>query len=378
MKGFIITYPQLEKYALVELKEYFENYDAIDDGLIVFDFDDFEMIEKFAYYCQSGFYVGYFFGSINELKLKDLILKRLKELNKLNYKIEVIHPRNVEINAEKRTQIIEKVKNKLNALGLIADPKEYDLTIITYQTKSNLYVGLSVFKDVALDKRSYKIYQVPRAIKGPLGFLMNSIAETFDKNNVLFAFIGDGILAIEYALNKLSLSPRYFDKMILNDNFLSFSGKKLDDFDVDNEIKRKICIATDTERKYLSFAEKNAQLAGVYDAINFTRLEVDWWDYKFQQDQFDAIVALPPLFNSSYTKTKIKKFFDEMFYQIEFILKQNSTFVMLSKTANRDLIKELCKKWNFSLEVIPFDFRQDVEILKMINNKKENNNENVS
>ncbi|MEM4396436.1 MAG: hypothetical protein QXR30_02145 [Candidatus Woesearchaeota archaeon] len=393
--GYLKTYKNLEKFAIVELSRYLEKYKIINaiDGLIIFSIEKIEDLEKLAYFSQSAEDVGFclFYNETKKEKqdeeeikktiLNDLkdnyIISHLQKNNKIKYKIEILHSNKIKISENDYKKKISFLIDIFEKLGFSSDLKSFDFQLSYFLSETREMIGISIIPE-DLSKRSYKIYLLPKSMKGPLGFLMNSIGEILDnenkkQKNVLFLFSGDGILPIELALWKKAMSCRYFDKKKIYQKILQFSNKKLEEFD--EEIKNKFendkfrIVSCDVELKNLTFGQRNAKLAGIEKEIDFKTITIDFLDYKFQENEFDAIINYPPLFNQYSSSEKIKKFYKDLFYQTSYLLKPNCFQVILSRIDQYEIIKEFAEQFKFSIERIPLEI-ENMEILKLKNLKK--------
>ena len=82
--------------------------------------------------------------------------------------------------------------------------------------------------------------------------------------------------------------------------------------------------------------------------INFSRIEVEWMDTKFEKQSVDCIVTNPPKPSIHYTNDSLEKAFQEFFYTANFVLKKDGKVVVLGK--NYPKLLGLAQRYNFTLK----------------------------
>ena len=98
----------------------------------------------------------------------------------------------------------------------------------------------------------------------------------------------------------------------------------------------------------INAAKKNAKIAGINKAINFSRIDPEWLDLKLDKESIDKIVTHPPELTKHTNPKDIEKIHDQFFYQAEFIIKKDGKVVVITKTT--DLIKKAAEKYKFKVE----------------------------
>ena len=88
--------------------------------------------------------------------------------------------------------------------------------------------------------------------------------------------------------------------------------------------------------------EINAKLAGVRKKIKLSRTEIEWLDTKFKKEEIDYIVSALPFPSKTQKESVIKKMYEELFYNIEYILKSGGKLVCIAPSLT--LLKEMNKK----------------------------------
>jgi len=98
----------------------------------------------------------------------------------------------------------------------------------------------------------------------------------------------------------------------------------------------------------VSAAKKNAKIAGVNKAIQFSRKEISWLDTKFEESSIDRIVSLIPQPSKNISEQQLGKIYHEFFYQCNYILKKNGKICLITKYP--ELLLQDAKRHNFKEE----------------------------
>ncbi len=177
------------------------------------------------------------------------------------------------------------------------------------QVSSHSLAGIDLFGD--LSKRYYRIFTNARSVKGTL---VASILEYYPPTgNLLDPFGNTGELAIEAALRATNTSPRKYEKHL--------SASLLDDAKgswTDEPVKPEHKIwCYDSQLGNLRSCKKNAKLAGVSDAISFSKMDAEWMDVKFKENDLSLIVTVAPAVTK---RNPSDKHLEELCYQAEYVL----------------------------------------------------------
>lgn len=164
--------------------------------------------------------------------------------------------------------------------------------------------GIDVFGD--LSKRHYKIITGNMSLAGPVAACVLRIAGWTPKQDLIVWPCGTGELAIEAALWASGKSPRAYELQVF-----------------DEQPPKSRILAADAKLPMVRSCEKNAKVAGVAQYLRFSRQDADWLDTKHDERSVGLIVGLLPNLG---VYTKLAK---EVFYQLDFILKQNGTAAFL-------------------------------------------------
>jgi 23S rRNA G2445 N2-methylase RlmL len=189
---------------------------------------------------------------------------------------------------------------------------------------------------------------------------------------LLDPFTHSGAVAIEAAFYAANKPINYYNK----DKFAFLRFPQLKDFDADSFFKKhddkvqdvKGITASDSQQRHLKCAEKNAKIAGLNKQINFTRMELEWLDTKFEKESVDRIVSNPPKISRLLTEKGFEKMFQELFYTANFILKPNGRIVILTK--NYKQILNHATRYQFNLAA-NFKIMQGKEELSILIFEKE-------
>ena len=94
--------------------------------------------------------------------------------------------------------------------------------------------------------------------------------------------------------------------------------------------------------KYLNYAKKNSKIAGIDKKINFSRMDMEWLDTKFDKQSIDKIVAKMP----NLQEKQGNNVYNEFFYQAEFILSKKGKMALIG---DRELIRKYSHKYKFKI-----------------------------
>ena len=162
----------------------------------------------------------------------------------------------------------------------------------------------------ALGKRHYKIITGAQSLTGPFAYGVLRLAGWTPKKDLVVWPSATGELAIEAALAATGKSPRAYEQKVFDSH----------------EAKCRI-VCADPKLSMVRSAEKNAKVAGVHSAIRFSRQDADWLDTKYEENEVALLVGILP--NLKIMPKLVK----EVFYQLEYILKQkgNAHFLCVNE-----------------------------------------------
>ena len=356
MKGLIITHKGSVNISEDEIKELTSNKILYKDkGLITFETTK-EDLEKLAYKGQSFLRVLELLDDfVSDKIIDDLIEKSSNIKIDKNFKVKCTRLGEhdfLSIDVEKK---VGEVILKNNDVEVDLNNPQKIIHIIIYGTKCFICDDLCIYD---LSKRDYKIFIHPAAIRGTLAYIMLKIAG-YDKQKIIVdPFCGSGTISIEAALYSNDISPHYFSK-----NRFLFEPKK-DDLKIIN----KNIFGYDFLLKNVLAARKNAKIAGVDKAINFSKIELSWLDSKFDENEVDLIVSDPPRLSKQFIEKDFIKLMDELFYQAKFLLNNHGSVTLLLNLKSVTLVKEYAEKHGFIIDsTTEIDLgNEDLNIVKFI------------
>ncbi|MBN1377433.1 hypothetical protein JW949_03845 [Candidatus Woesearchaeota archaeon] len=363
MKAFAITNKGMEDLCKEEIKELISCKNTEEKETIVkFDFKNLEDICYLCYNAQSVEKIIYYLGEckvkekIPENEIKKIIekIKWEKWLNKgdkfrVKCKREGEHDFSSQDIEQNIGRIIKGYLNKELKLNIDVELDAPDLIVYAYVYNNKLYLGID-FAGKDLSKRQYKIFNYPTSLKGTIGFGILKFSEfNPEKDKVLVnLFCHDGVIAIESTLYVSGLSVNYYDKEFIFRKIKPLKDKNWEKWfnDIDKKamkkIKNKIC-AIDSDFRNIKAAKKNSKIAGIDKIIEFSKKEVDFLDIRFKEDSVDKIISYIPSVSKRNSEEKLKKLYDELFYQLEFILKENGSLNFIAR--ENDLVKEKAERY---------------------------------
>jgi 23S rRNA G2445 N2-methylase RlmL len=157
----------------------------------------------------------------------------------------------------------------------------------------------------------------------------------------------------------------FFEK----EDFAFLKFMKFDFSEIDKLGKEENNIhALDNLFRNVDAAKKNAKIAGINKSINFSRMDVEWLDTKFDSKSVDRIVTCMPNISKNTDEKSVLKVYNEFFYQAEFVLKKGGSILVC--TLNPDEVKKAASEKGFNVE-FEREVRQGEEKLNLIKLEKE-------
>jgi 23S rRNA G2445 N2-methylase RlmL len=359
MKAIGLTFKGMEDIASQEVKELIGKKAEVNNSFVCFESDE-EEICRLCYLGQSfrkilgvvcevdtkGFDENKIAAMIKSASLENWLAKD-KSFAARAILLADIDIERSELEAFIGEQIIENAKNNLGFSPKV-NLSEPDITFVGVINKKTFYLCID-FSGADLSKRDYRIFAHPSAIKSAIAYAMLKIADINENEIILDPMCGSGTIAIE-AVHLLSRkSVNFFTK----DKF-AFSKFMEFDFDKEDSKTAKKCKAEihafDKQMRHIKTAEKNAKIAAVNNLINFSRIDVEWLDTKFEKHSVDKIVSYPPQIGKSVSTRELEKIFKELFYQAKYILAPKGKIILLSTEGRIDnLLAKAAKMHDFSV-----------------------------
>ena len=378
MKGFITTHKGMEDIAALEVKELIGSNPKINEACIVFDIKKYEDLFKLCYKCQSSTGIYYLFC---EFDYKDIFIDFDKNIEKIDFNEWLNKNTSFKVKCTKNYDndiSTTEMERKFGELIIAHIEKKYnykqkvnlddpEIIIFVYLTGKKCYMGID-FAGFDLSKRSYKILLHPADMKGTIGYFLVRLSGYNKGEALLDSFSGSGTVPIEAALFASDFPINYFNK----EKFIFLKFDKFKDYDfkkffekIDKEIRDYDLniYNIDNSMKYLNYAKKNSKIAGVGKKINFSRMDMEWMDTKFDKNKIDKIVTKFPLLQN-----KIDELYNEFFYQAEFILNNKGKVILIG---DKTQIKKFSSKYNFKITGVRsvFSGKKEYEIFVLSKQK---------
>jgi len=346
VNGIALVSQGIEEIAAKEIEELISCKSDAKKGAIIFQAKKIEDLALLAYKAQSVSRVLFLIGEFdadkelnNTIKNCEFLFKEFKPKDWLNNKasFKVVCERSgnhsygsSEISSKIGEFVWEKYGLKVNL-----DNPMLIIFVAIIDERGYLGIDISGFE---LDKRQYKVFGTPHAIKATIAYSAIRLLENNDNVSILDPFCGPGVIPIEAALYFSKVSPRKYqlEQFAFNKLKPFKNSKKMNE----GKSKNVKIYAYDSEMPFVSAAKKNSKIAGVNKFIKFGRLDMEWVDTKFKKESLDAIVTVLPHKNA-------EKLFKELFYQGEFVLKKGGHIVVVADDIEK--LKSLAEKYNFKL-----------------------------
>ncbi|MEM4254290.1 MAG: hypothetical protein QXR48_02810 [Candidatus Woesearchaeota archaeon] len=222
----------------------------------------------------------------------------------------------------KTTTKANELSERINANKVY---KNADIPFYLHFEDDYFWLGIDLTGDIS--KRDYRIFVGRETMTGITAFATLKLAGYEDKKTLLDPNCRAGSIVIEAALSALEMPVRYYskDKMPMLKIFKEFDFEKFfkkQDARIKDKISGQI-ISISEQFPSVQATKKNAKIAGVIKAIDFSRTPVDWLDLKFEKDSVDLIVTQPLEFTISFPPEKFKKQALLFFERAKAILKKN-------------------------------------------------------
>jgi 23S rRNA G2445 N2-methylase RlmL len=342
MIGICIGYKGTEEVMQSEVEELIDAKARIEDSVVIFEIRDEKELCKLVYLGQSFCRVMLFLHSfviknVADVKKGDFSFLKGKKIRVDCERIGTHDFKSVDISRELGEYIYENAKCEV-------DFRNPEYIVYAYILNDKCYVGID-YTGFDLSKRDYKVYLHPKAVKGTIAYFMLRVAG-YDKSMILLdPFCGSGTIPIEAAFFSSGFSVNSFRKEKFQFVKMRVADEKfLEKLDKKKEFKGKI-YGFDKELRHINAAKQNAKIGGVEKFINFSRVDIDWLDTKFNEKEIDLIVTDAPNV-TKWNEKKIAKVYEEFFHQAYFVLKEDGKIALIGS----DKIKEVAEKKGFKLE----------------------------
>jgi putative N6-adenine-specific DNA methylase len=363
MKFIVFTQEGCEEVLKKEAEELTNSKPVIGEKNIIFE-TELEPIVKFIYYSQSSMHV---LALLDSFKIKDFedfekkIQQTIKKIEvekwfskKTSFRVrcnregehDFVSRQAEESLGEAIYDLYEKETKEKPKVSL----KNADLTFMVIIDYDNVYIGVDLVGK-NLTKREYKIYSSKGDASTVLYYSMLRFTD-YTKDKTLFDLnCKTGVLPIEAALFANKISPNKYSKDFAFKKLKPFEKvefeKILKDFAKQEKNDKLEVYGFDPLLKNIEASKRNAKLSGASKLINFSKMDVDWIDTKFEEKQIDIIASRVPSPSNHFAENTAKKYYEEILYQAKFALKDKGVMAFLSE--DLFLLKEMAEK-DFKIE----------------------------
>ncbi|MFA4886884.1 MAG: THUMP domain-containing protein [Candidatus Nanoarchaeia archaeon] len=214
------------------------------------------------------------------------------------------------------------------------------------------FAGLD-YAGYKLSKREYRVKTHPHSLNPVLAFDLLSIAGWKPNETLLDPFSKSGEIIIEAALSTQEApSAFHYEEQLLCSKFLKLPEPKIKEKKLDIH-------SIDNLHINVRNAEVNAKLANAAKDIQFSRMDLEWLDTKFEKNSIDKIITVPPSPSKIVTEKDAHKITKELFYQAAFILTAKGTLTLLTKKPSA--YKEASEQHGFHVDhEVTFDYGNDI------------------
>ena len=342
MDVFIICNEDYPNICASEVKELINKESEIFPGLCVIPKVSPKELAILSYRLQSAYRIGILLAKENNLEDLENNFSKIIDINSWDliseevssFAIETIklvdHPiPSPDISASFGSVFKKFAKN--NGVSLDVNLTKPDFVGLVFIGDGFCGVGIDII-GFDLSKRPYKLFHHKNSLNGVFAYTVSRLAGVKKTDKVLDPFTANGVLPIEIALFQQEMSSFLFERQFFGLRF-EFSKKEFDLVEEELKLKKpqdKKIHAFDQQLKIMLGAKKNAKIAGVLDAIECSKVDVDWLDSKFEKNDIDIIITNPPKESKRLNNlSKILKIYDELFYQARFVLKTNGIMALL-------------------------------------------------
>ena len=356
MKGFLTTHRGMEDIAALEVNELTGKKAKISDACIVFDIIRYEGLFKLCYLSQSAKGVYFLLSEFAYNRIFEDFKKNIQKIDfgewlseSITFRVKCIKDSDEtmptpEMEKEFGAIIIEHMQKKHNYTQKVS-LNNPDTALFVYLSGNKCHIGID-FAGFDLSKRNYNIFTHPGSIKGTIAYSLIRLSEYSNNKTLLDCFSASGTIPIEAAFFASKFPVNFYNKekfiFLKFEKFKSFDFRKFFKKIDDNISDEKLNIYNvESSMKYINYAKKNSKIAGIAKKINFSRMNLEWLDTKFDKGKIGRIVAKMPA-----SAEDIEKLYNEFFYQAEFILDDGGKIVVIGK---KDLTGKYSSKYKFKI-----------------------------
>ena len=356
MKGFLLTHKGMEDIAALEVGDIISQKSKLNDACIVFDIKKYEDLFALCYLSQSAKGVYCLLSEFAYDKISEDFKKAIQKIDfsewlgkNISFRVKCIKGFDedlptLEIEKELGAIIIGHIEKKHNYAQKVS-LNNPDIIVFVYLSGNKCYIGID-FAGFDLSKRNYNIFTHPGSIKGTIAYSLVRLSGYNKDEALLDCFSASGTIPIEAAFFGSKFPVNFYNKekfaFIKMEKFKSFDFrkffKKIDDKIADKKLD---IYNVDSSMKYINYAKKNGKIAGIAKKINFSRMDIELLDTKFDKGTIGRIAAKMPS-----GPEDPEKIYNEFFYQAEFVLDSKGKIAIIGK---KDLAEKYSSKYKLKI-----------------------------
>lgn len=337
--GLSLTHVGFEDASKSELKSLKATKIETGNGWVSYSAQSLEHLCSIAYACASTTKTLYLLKSISGSTLKSL----LDGMKGIDFRSWIHKGASFRVNCSdlpesniSKTELNEHagevILNTCQGSNAKVDLVSPQVIFHIYSDSKSWFVGVDL-TGIDISSRDYKLFLLSTAPKGTLAASLLLKAGYKGRGVLIDPFCRGGVIAIEAAamlsgtpINKYRQQDFAFTKLPNG----SFKGDKF--FEKAERLLKPgngNIFAFSEQFREIAGAKKNAKIANLNNEINFSRLEVDWLDTKFDKNSVDFIVTLPPQASKNRKSADVYKLLQELLVQSEYCLKKSGVLAVL-------------------------------------------------
>ncbi len=366
MKGVSITDIGLEEASSIELKDYGINKCETYEGITVFEIKDEEELARVTYKTQISKRILKY---ADRIEISADLEKSAEKISQAIIKYPELKNKKIKLECERNGEhdfnsvdLVTETSELLRLEEYKTGSKEYDLQIYIYIYKNNATIGID-FSGRDLSKRDYRVFTTASSIKGSLACALLKLSGYKPGEKILDPYCESGVIPIEAAIYASKKSVNYYKKEF---EFLKINSELSNIFEEeDSKEKKKIkeIYCYDKNLKNINSSKKNAKIAGMDKNINFSKTDIEWLDTKFDKETVDKVITKIPSESKRQGEKIITKLYEELFYQIDYILKKKGVAIIC--VMKDELAKKIAEKKHLKLkrETSFYSGKQEYKVL---------------
>ncbi len=342
-KAFAVVIPGLEKAASAEFEELGAKILGTANSVVLFDVKEPSDLCRIAYLSQTASRICALFAEFNcDRELTATISSFKKELKNLKLS-EWTDEGKFSIDSERLgTHDFSSHDFMTESAALISahsgaklDFRNSKLKFYCIISGSQAFFGID-FAGFDLSKRDYRIFGHSTDLKSTVAALLVKLSGYERKKSLLDPFSRSGSIAIEAAFCGSRSSPNFYKKESFA--FLKlkpFASLNVETFFAEIDKKRrddKLQVYNiSASMAHVKCAEKNAKIAGMNKLINFSRVEIEFLEFKYGKGGLDLIVSYPPMSSKNNSGDTMTRLYSDFFRQSAYILSKSGKIVVATR-----------------------------------------------